>query len=278
MLIETQEPRTDFPPATAAMPFRAAPLAPQYRSRPWGRHDGIPAPAAMQPLGEMVFDAADDGLVVKWLQTGRPLPVRFHPQRGPGRNHKWWYVADARPGSWLQLGLKRSAEPEEIARAARDGSLPAMLRRIEPAMGDMFFVEAGTLHALGPGLTVVELRESGAAARQLCGHDRAQEPDPALHQAILDPRPIQPMPNEHAPFRIAQEMIGPEQRVMLMDRRACIAIVEGSGILGNQPYRRHQCWQLNGPLPARAIEPTVMILAEPVEAAGSGAEDRRSRQ
>lgn len=237
MPTEMQHSRTESASHAPALPFLAEELAPD----PAQTGEGT------------VFDAGS-GPVFRWHRTSAPMPVRAHPQRGPGRRHEWWHVVEARPGAWLHLGLKRPASREQIRSAARDGSLPGLLRRIEPAVGDSFFIEAGTLHALGPGLTVIAVEEPAAPAGGL-----------PPEEAILEPLPLAPLPGAQAPFRVTQEMLAPEQRVMLMDRQGCVAVVRGSGTFGNQPFAAAQCWRFRGPLPVRAIEPTLLILAEPQE-------------
>jgi len=263
MLIDTQHTRTGQNSQPAPTHVK---LTPEYRAKPWGRRDGLWAPDSAQPLGEVIFKSDTSGLVLKWLQTSEPLSVQIHPQRGPGRKHEWWYIADAKPGAYLQLGLKESATPEDIRRAAQDGSLPDMLRRIEPAVGDTFFVEAGTIHALGPGLTVVEVQEPSDVTWRLFDYGRPRELhlDQALQEAILDPQPLTPMPNGTAPFQITHEMLAPDQRSMLVAPRASVMVAEGRGSFGTEPYAPHQCWDFTDAMPVHTTEPTVLILAEPV--------------
>lgn len=260
--------------------IHAEPLTPDYRAKPWGRRDGIPAHDDAQPLGEVVFDAAQAGLVIKWLQTSEPLSIQVHPRRGPGRKHEWWYVADARPGAYLHLGLKHPATREEIRRAAEDGALPQMLRRIEPAVGDTFFVEAGAIHALGPGLTVVEVQEPSDVTWRLYDYGRPRELhlEQGLREAILDPRPLTPEPGASAPFRVALETLAPDQHVTLAAPRAGVAVAQGGGAFGGRRYEPHQCWEFAGSLPIHAAEPTVLIVAEPREPRMEGDALWRARQ
>lgn len=110
MLIETHKTRTEFHPPSSTLSHRAKRLTPQYWAKPWGRDDGIPAPSDAQPLGEMIFDAAKTGLVVKWLQTNEPLPIQVHPQRGAGRKHGWWYVADTPPRRLTPIAAQPSLQ------------------------------------------------------------------------------------------------------------------------------------------------------------------------
>lgn len=239
-------------------------MTPQYRAKPWGRRDGIAAPDDAQPLGEVVFDAADTGLVIKWLQTKEPLSIQVHPQHGPDRKHEWWYIADAEPGAYLHLGLKTPATREDIRRAAEGGSLPQMLRRVEPAVGDSFFVEAGTIHALGPGLTIIEVQEPSDVTWRLFDYGRPRELHlvQALQEAILDPQPLLPEPAETAPFRVTLEMLSPDQQITLTAPRAAVAVARGSGTFDERPFAAHQCWQFSGSLRTRACEPTVLVVAE----------------
>lgn len=267
MQIESRHNRTRYETTSPKSLIQAEPLTPDYRAKPWGRRDGIPAPNHAQPLGEVVFDAADIGLVIKWLQTNEPLSIQVHPQHGPVRKHEWWYIADARPGAYLHLGLKDPATQDEIRRAAKAGSLPDMLRRVEPAAGDTFFVEAGTIHALGPGLTVVEVQEPSDVTWRLYDYGRPRELhlEQALQEAILDPQPLALMPGGAAPFCINHEMLAPDQRVVLVSPRAGVAVVKGSGTFGSNRFEAHQCWEFTGSLPAHASEPTVLIVVEPQE-------------
>ena len=256
---------------------RAERLTPVFIRKPWGRRDGIRAPEEAQPLGEIIYDAAAIGLVIKWLQTSEPLSIQVHPQRG-ARKHEWWYVAEAEAGSYLYLGLKQPAASDEIARRAEDGSLPELLRRIEPAAGDMFYVEAGTIHALGPGLTVVEVQEPSDVTWRLFDYGRPRELHigEAMREAIRDVLPVCSLPGEVAPFRVAVETLAPRQLLKLDNRAACIAIVEGSGALGDQSYQQHECWRINGTLSVEASDPTILIIAEPQNA--EPAAPRRTNQ
>lgn len=264
MLIDMESKRRAYSPQITPIPFRAEQLEPDIRAAPRVKPGGFAREATTLPLGAVVFDAPDAGLSVEWVQTDRPCPPRINPLR-TGRQLEWWYVAEAAPGAYLSLGLKRSTEPDEIEKAALDGTLPKLLRRIEPAVGDSFLVEPGMIHSLGPGLSIVSVRARAREAPQRVDLSRARELRHALSmgEIWLDPMPLVTLPGEDAPFRIAIEMLGPEQRVMLMDQCACVMVVAGSGTFGNQPYSGRQCWRINGPLPARAIEPTVLIVAEP---------------
>lgn len=278
MLIDMESRRRAHSPQATLIPFRAEQLEPKIRNVPLGKPGRGAEGSTAEPLREMSFDAPDASLTVEWIRTDRPWSPRVNPC-GTGQQLEWWYIAKAAPGAYLSLGLKRPMEPDEIEQAALDGSLGALLRRIEPAVGDTFLVEPGTIHALGPGLSVVAIKAPARAASRPVdlGEERELRHAVSMGEVWLDPMPLSTMPGEDAPFRIATELLGPEQRVMLMDQSACVAVVEGGGTFGNQPYAGHQCWWINGPLPARAIEPTVMIVAAPQQPTDGSISLRQAR-
>lgn len=103
-------------------------------------------------------------LLVKLLDAAQPLSVQIHPRDGdPGLaadesgKPEAWYVEHAEPGAGIWIGLAEHAGPESVARAiARGEDLSRELHFCEVAPGDFFSVEAGTPHAIGAGVTVVE--------------------------------------------------------------------------------------------------------------------------
>lgn len=86
------------------------------------------------------------------------------------------------------------------------------------------------------------------------------------------------MPPASAPFGITHQMLAPDQRVMLVAPKACVAVVRGSGSLGTGQYEPHQCWSFAGSLPAHATAPTELILAEPQDSSMDSETLWRARQ
>jgi mannose-6-phosphate isomerase len=104
-------------------------------------------------------------LLVKLLDADEPLSLQIHPRDdhgglAPGESGKpeAWYVIAAEPGAWIAFGWREGTRRTDVleALARGDGSLAAMLQRVEVSAGDCFVVDAGTPHAIGPGVTLVE--------------------------------------------------------------------------------------------------------------------------
>jgi mannose-6-phosphate isomerase len=111
----------------------------------------------------------DDGrpstaLLVKLLDTSDELSVQIHPadddpslKHGESGKPECWYVVDAQPGAGVYLGLAEGVARESVADALRTGAdISTMLGFVPVAVGDFLLIEAGTAHAIGRGLTLVE--------------------------------------------------------------------------------------------------------------------------
>lgn len=106
-------------------------------------------------------------ILSKLLFTSAKLSVQVHPddefalahEGGPGKTEAW-HVVDAEPGAALALGLTEAIEGEELKRAAASGSIERLLNWIEVHPGDTYFVPPGTIHSIGPGLTLCEVQQN----------------------------------------------------------------------------------------------------------------------
>jgi mannose-6-phosphate isomerase class I len=114
--------------------------------------------------GEAARGRTSTALLVKLIDTDDPLSVQIHPSDDyPGLEAdecgkpESWYIVDSEPGAGLYLGFQRGTERAQVEQALRDGSsLESLLRFVPVAPGDFFLIDAGTPHAIGRGLTLVE--------------------------------------------------------------------------------------------------------------------------
>ena len=150
----------------------------------WGR-DVLPAPfvaPAGERIGEIWLEPPPEvpQVLVKYLFTSEKLSVQVHPsddtaQAGEAGKEECWLVLDAEPDARLAIGFERDVTPEEIAAAARDGSIEALLTWHPARSGDLFYLPAGTVHAIGPGLSLVEVQQTSDTTFRLYDYGRPRE-------------------------------------------------------------------------------------------------------
>ena len=150
----------------------------------WGR-DTLPAPFSApdgKRIGEIWFEppAEHPDLLVKYLFTSEKLSVQVHPSdahalEGEEGKEECWLVLDAEPGATLAIGFDEPLSPETIEAAARDGSIEELLTWHPAQAGDIFYLPAGTVHAIGPGLSLVEVQQTSDTTFRLFDYGRPRE-------------------------------------------------------------------------------------------------------
>src|SRR5215207_3427316 len=122
-------------------------------------------------LGQRVFECegAVFPLLIKLLDPADWLSIQVHPDdalaheievEGFRGKTEAWYVLDAEPGAELIAGVRPEATSDEVVGAIRTGTLDALLERHSVREGDSLLVEAGLIHALGPGIFIYEVQQS----------------------------------------------------------------------------------------------------------------------
>lgn len=150
-------------------------------------------------------------ILVKLIDAREKLSVQVHPTDAYARKHEngqlgkteMWYVLDAGRDSELVYGLSRNITREELEKAVRLGTVEKYLQKVPVRKGDVFFLEAGTIHALGAGALVAEIQENSNLTYRLYDYDRtgkngSRRPlhiEKAMEAAILNgsTQPRQPL-------------------------------------------------------------------------------------
>ncbi|WP_226951504.1 class I mannose-6-phosphate isomerase [Rhizobium terrae] len=182
--------------------------------KPWGGHDLTPWDLSGNHeavVGELRFDrseaqAPDPALLLKLLFTKQMLSIQVHPddafaQSTGMANGKTeaWYVLSAESGAKVAVGLTRTVTQAELRTAIADGSISDLVQWRDAAAGDVFFVPAGTIHAIGAGLVIAEIQQRSDATFRLFDPGRARELHVDQAVAVAD---LGPAETEAAPIRL----------------------------------------------------------------------------
>lgn len=120
-------------------------------------------------------------LLLKYLDCNRVLSVQVHPNdeyalKMPtpdlGKTEAWYIVA-AEPESLIYAGLKEGVDSQSLRNSIKNGTTAEALHSFHPSAGDIIFIPAGTVHALGAGLLVAEIQQSSDTTFRLFDWNRS---------------------------------------------------------------------------------------------------------
>jgi mannose-6-phosphate isomerase len=164
---------------------------------PWSGDDG-----SGDAIGELWFQRLDKNapipaLLLKLLFTSEPLSIQVHPDDAfarstglPNGKTEAWYILSAAPGARIAVGLQRNLTPRELRASIKDGSIAGLVQWRPVVQGDVIFVPAGTIHAIGAGIVLAEIQQRSDATFRLFDHGRQRELHEDSAVAVSDAGPV----------------------------------------------------------------------------------------
>ena len=149
-------------------------------------------------------------ILIKLIDAKQDLSVQVHPddeyaaiyEDGLGKT-EMWYVLDAKNDSELVYGFSHDVDEEQVRKAIEAGTITDLLNHVPVYRDDLFYIEAGTVHAIGAGILLAEIQENSNITYRLYdygridknGQTRPLHIDKALEVARLNSSstPRQPM-------------------------------------------------------------------------------------
>lgn len=118
-------------------------------------------------------------LLIKLIDARRDLSIQVHPDDGlAARRHgtrgktEMWYVTGADEGAKLLSGLRCSITPDEYRRRVADGTIADVLAEHSVSEGDVFFLPAGRIHAIGAGCRIAEIQTPSTITYRIFDYNR----------------------------------------------------------------------------------------------------------
>jgi mannose-6-phosphate isomerase len=192
----------------------------QVVRKPWGIADLHPwsgIDGSADAVGELWFQRVDQdapipALLLKLLFTSEPLSIQVHPDDAfarsigqPNGKTEAWYILAALPDARIAIGLKRHLTPQELRASIKDGSIAGLTQWRPVVKGDVIFVPAGTIHAIGAGIVLAEIQQRSDATFRLYDYGRQRElhEDDAIAVSDAGPVPVQSSPRRLTAERTA---------------------------------------------------------------------------
>ncbi|MBX9858657.1 MAG: class I mannose-6-phosphate isomerase [Sphingomonas sp.] len=245
-------------------------LATRRVEKPWGSHKlwpGFADPQAdARPVGEVWFEAAGEpDLLIKYLFTSEKLSVQNHPsddeahKRGlPRGKDECWLILAAEPDSTIAIGPKAPVTADALRTAALDGSIVDLLDWKPVKAGDFFYSHSGVIHAIGAGLTLIEVQQNSDTTYRLYDYGRPRELhlDDGVAVAELVPYVAPSAPGEIAPGRsilvegpkfVLERWDGGTRDIALgAEQQGWLIPMVGAGSVGGVAFEAGQCVLVEG--------------------------------
>ncbi|BAV65848.1 hypothetical protein SCLO_1028080 [Sphingobium cloacae] len=245
-------------------------LLPRPVTKPWGR-DCIPGWLGNLRdgrVGEVIFEGAPadhQALLIKYILTSERLSIQVHPDdaaaRRAGHAHgkdEAWFILDCKPGATIGLGFPETVTQADVRAAVAGEALEELIDWRPVSPGDFYMVPAGTVHAIGADILLVEIQRNADITYRLYdyGRDRPLHVEEALACARLERYGL-PVPRvaaeenrelleaQDAPFGLRHMAFRAGERITLNGTGAFWFLpLEGTGDLSGTPWKSGECWIL----------------------------------
>lgn len=173
--------------------------------QPWSSVDG-----AGDRVGELWFERAGasapiPALLLKLLFTSEPLSIQVHPDDTYARalgmangKSEAWVIISAKPDAKIGVGLKQRITPQQLRASIETGSIVDLLHWRPVAAGEVIYIPAGTIHAIGAGIVLAEIQQRSDTTFRLFDYGRARELHIDDGVAVAHAWPLRPpLPSIH---------------------------------------------------------------------------------
>ena len=235
-------------------------LEPIFHERIWGAAKLDPwfpqwrPQAGADPIGEVWFETPEVPLLVKFLFARDTLSVQVHPDDeyaelhyGSAGKTEMWRVLAAEPGAQIAAGFRETVSTELARASALSGDIVELLEWHAVAAGDTFLIPAGTVHAIGAGVTICEIQQRSDVTYRFYDYGRGRELDleRALAVSHLGPHAARREGTVSCKHFVTEaiEVRGAASLPSTTDP-ALLIVIEGEGRVNGQEAQAGEVWLL----------------------------------
>ena len=121
-------------------------------------------------------------IMIKYIDARENLSVQVHPtdkytkrHEADGGKNEMWFILDADETAFIYLGFKRDVTKDEVRLAIENGKIEELLNRIPVKKGEVYYIPAGTVHAIGAGCLLCEVQQTSDATYRLYDYGRLDD-------------------------------------------------------------------------------------------------------
>ena len=257
--------------------------------KPWGRAKlwpGFDNPEGAK-IGEIWFEApaaTNPDLMVKYLFTSEKLSIQVHEDdataqaagRERGKDEAWVILA-AEPDATIALGTREVVDSDTLRKAAIDGSIETLVDWKSAKAGDVIYSAARTVHAIGAGLTLIEVQQNVDLTYRLYDYGRPRELHLDAGIAVGDAKPFiaPPIPGDIGDGRailceggkfVLERWSWEGSRTVTLpdDVPGWLIPVAGGGSVDGTPFVAGECWMVDGTVQLAVDRGSGVLFAYPL--------------
>lgn len=149
-----------------------------------GEYNGLTLPEYIEKAGKSVLGTDCEKfpyfpILIKLIDAKNDLSIQVHPNNDYAKTHgggfgktEMWYIVDCKPGAYLYYGFKHNISKEEFRNRIENGTLLEVLNKAYVHKGDVFFIDSGTLHAIGSGILLAEIQQNSNITYRIYDYNR----------------------------------------------------------------------------------------------------------
>jgi mannose-6-phosphate isomerase len=118
-------------------------------------------------------------IMIKLIDAKDHLSIQVHPDNayalaneGERGKTEMWYILDCDDGAYIYYGLRTAISPLELTEHIENDTLQTVLNKVKVKKGDVFFIKAGTIHAIGKGIIIAEIQQSSNITYRIYDYGR----------------------------------------------------------------------------------------------------------
>lgn len=237
-------------------------------------------------IGEVWFRTREVKLLIKFLFTAEKLSVQVHPgdeyalehEKSLGKTEMWHVLRSTREAQ-IAGGLKRAVTRDELLAASGSEAIVDLLKWMAVSEGQSFFIEAGTVHAIGEDLVLCEVQQQSDITYRLYDYDRPRELQIADGVAVsnLEPNEVVCAPVNVEPgcdrlvacdyFSVEKLTVKGSMQVSASTVPRAWIVLSGEGTIAGEPFRTGEGFESTaheGPVEIVSESAEVLLASVPV--------------
>ena len=211
---------------------------------------------AKEDLGNKYFDFPFFPFLIKFIDANDNLSIQVHPSDDYALKNEnsfgkteMWYILEAEEGSFLYLGLNDNYSPQEVENAIKNNTICDLLNKVPVKAGDCYFVESGTIHAIGKGIVIIEIQQNSALTYRVYDYDRVDKN--GNHRELHVEKALKVINfNKFNPINVKTNLLGTckyftvnkiesEKTISASeDAGVVITFIEGEGLIDGKPFKK----------------------------------------